>query len=334
MHPLRIVYNEDVTRLTLRLLGAPQFTLNGEPITKFGSINAQGILIYLALQAERPVSREVLAARFWPEEPDSRARANLRQTLHQLRKLLGDTNQEGDPFLLITRYDVQLNPQSDTLVDVQQFRAAIETHDLQTAVSLYSGDLLPGFSTGSIEFEAWLRQERESLHTLALAAMHELAQDLLQAGLLKEAGAIARRQINLEPWRETAHRQLMQAYALDGDRANALAQFELCRKSLRTELGIEPSPETAALHEEISSGRYGPRGSSRDIKPPRERKHNLPAQTSPLIGREIELAQINKLFREYGERLVTIVGPGGMGKSRLALAAGYEYAIDTPMVFI
>jgi DNA-binding SARP family transcriptional activator len=159
-------------------LGALQITLNGEPLTKFGSINAQGILIYLALHPGRPLSREVLAALFWPEEPDSRARANLRQNLHQLRKLLGDLDDPQTPFLLVSRHDVQLNPQSDYAVDVLQFLAAIEDQDLETAVSLYHGDLLPGFTCDSVEFEDWLRQERESLHHLGLEAQTELRRNI------------------------------------------------------------------------------------------------------------------------------------------------------------
>ena len=317
------MYNDFVAKLTLSLLGTSQIALDEQPIAYFRSINVQGILIYLALQPAQTVSRDVLAALFWPDKPQSRARANLRQSLYQLRTLLGDIKSPQWPFLLITRHAVQINPQADYAVDVQQFLAAIENHDLQTAVSLYQGELLPGFACDSMQFENWLRQERETLHRLALAAMHELASDYLQAGHMQEARNVACRQLHFEPWREAAHRQLMLAYALAGDRANAQAQYEACRTVLHDELGLAPSPETTLLFEDMKGGKFAPAITGQPIQPPRRISHTLPAETAPLIGRDLELAQVSNLFTRYGQRLVTIVGPGGMGKTRLALAAGY-----------
>jgi DNA-binding SARP family transcriptional activator/predicted ATPase len=319
----QIMYNDFVAKLTLLLLGTSQIALDEQPIAYFRSINVQGILIYLALHPSQAVSRDVLAALFWPDEPQRCARANLRQSLYQLRTILGDMTGPQRPFLLVTRHSVQLNPQGDYVVDVHQFLEAIANHDLGMAVSLYKGDLLPGFACDSPLFENWLRQERESLHSLAMAAMHELAQDHLQAGHLDKAQAIARRQLRFEPWCETAHRQLMQANALAGNRTNALAQYEACWAVLNEELGLAPSPLTTTLFEDIKTGKFGPAAKDRSIQPPRRSKHNLPAETTPLIGRDLELAQVSNLFTRYGQRLVTIVGPGGMGKTRLALAAGY-----------
>jgi len=317
------MYNDFVAKLTLSLLGTSQIALDGRPIAYFRSINVQGILIYLALQPTQPVSRDVLAALFWPDETQNCARANLRQSLYQLRTLLGDIKSPQRPFFLITRHAVQLNPQGDYAVDVHQFLSAIENHDLQTAVSLYEGELLPGFACNSAQFENWLCQERESLHHLAMSAMHELASDHLRASHLQEAQAIACRQLHFEPWSEAAHRQLMLAYALTDDRANALASYEECREVLHDELGLAPSPETTALFEDIKAGKFGPVSSDQPIQPPCRSSHMLPAETAPLIGRDLELAQVCNLFTRYGQRLVTIVGSGGMGKTRLALAAGY-----------
>jgi predicted ATPase/DNA-binding SARP family transcriptional activator len=318
------VYNVSVSRLSLAFFGAFQVTLGREPISHFRSIKNQGLLVYLALQSERPAPREVLAALFWPEEPDRVAHKNLRQALYQLRKLLGDLVRPDQLHLLITRQTAQFNSTGDYALDVAQFLEAIDARDLERAVSHYHDELLPGFTCDSAPFEDWLRREREYLHRLALEAMSELAQDHLRAGHLDRALALAQRQLSLEPWREPAHRQLMQALALAGDRASALAQYEACRRQLRQELDVEPDPETVALYEQIKTGRYGLIAPDETLPPPVKVRHNLPAAATPFFGRERELADISSLLERDGQRLVSIVGPGGIGKTRLALAVGRE----------
>jgi predicted ATPase/DNA-binding SARP family transcriptional activator len=309
-----------MARLEMSFFGAFQLTSQQQPVTNFRSSNTQGLLVYLALQSGRPHAREVLAALFWPEEPAASARNNLRQSLHQLRKLLGDVERPDHPYLLASRQTVQFRAESDYALDVGQFLNAIEAGDLECAVALYCGELLPGFTCDSIEFESWLRQEREYLHRLALEAMFELAQDQLAHGHLDQAQMMARRQVSLEPWRERAHRQLMRAYALAGDRASALAQYEACRQQLWHELAAEPVAETTALAEEIRTGRYAPLLSDEPLPPPKKQRHNLPASTTPFIGRERDIAQLHALLTGENRRLVTVAGPGGIGKTRLALA--------------
>ncbi len=310
-----------MARLDLSFLGTFHATLDGRPLTHFRANNNKGLLVYLALNGERPIAREVLAALFWPDESGETAHNNLRQALYQLRQLLGDTTND-TPVLIATRQAVQFNCASDHTLDVTRFLRAIEAHDLDAAVAHYAGELLPGFTCDSLEFEDWLRLERERLHQLALEALFEAAQDHLAAGRPDKAQAHARRQLALEPWREPAHRQLMQAHALAGDRAAALAQYETAGATLGAELGVQPSPETVALREAIAAGRYGPVAGDETIRPPQPKRHNLPADLTPFLGRESELATIGHLLTQDGQRLVTIVGPGGMGKTRLALAVG------------
>jgi len=257
-----------MARLVLSFLDTFQVLLDGQGITHFRSANNQGLLVYLALQSDKPLPREVLTALIWPEESEENARNNLRQAIYQLRKLLGDLDEPARPYLLVTRQTVQFNRESDYTLDVQQFLQAVDAGDLATAVTHYSNDLLPGFTCDSLEFEAWLRQEREILHNLALEAMLEVARDCLRNGRYDKAQAIARQQLSLEPWREQAHRQLMLAYALAGDRGNALNQFELCQEILRDELDIEPAQETVTLFEDIKAGQLGAPAAADSIRPP------------------------------------------------------------------
>ena len=106
----------------------------------------------------------------------------------------------------------------------------------------------------------------------------------------------------------------MRLLALDGQRAEALVQYERCRRILRLELGVEPEPETVALHARI---RDGAELHAVGASPP----HNLPAQLTPFVGREREMVEITTRLRDPVCRLLTLVGPGGCGKTRLALEA-------------
>ncbi|MCO5185275.1 MAG: AAA family ATPase [Anaerolineae bacterium] len=305
--------------LVLSFLGGFQVLLNRQPITRFRSANNQGLLVYLACNRDKPISRETLATLFWPEAPEKEARHNLRQALYRLRKLLDGG---AEPYLLVTRQTVQFNAVADYELDVEQFTCAIDANALGQAVDHYAGDLLPGFSCSSDQFEVWLRNQREYLHQLALEALLQLAEDSLASGDFGTAVTLAQRQLRLEPWREQAHRQLMYAYARMGDRSNALAQFERCREQLWDEIGIEPAPETAELYDDIKSGRFGAASAENPITPPAKPKHNLPADTTLFIGRKRESAEIKALFTQEQQRLVTIVAPGGMGKTRLGIEVG------------
>ncbi|MCA9927403.1 MAG: protein kinase, partial [Anaerolineales bacterium] len=243
-----------MSQLEVSLFGTFQVKLEGDLIPHFRSVNTQGLLVYLILQAERPFPRDTLATLFWPDTTDSIAKKNLRQTLYQLRQLLKDSDKNDEPFLLVTRQTVQFNPNSSTVLDVHHFGQALTAGVLETAVSTYVGELLPGFTCDSLDFEEWLRQEREHLHRLALSVMSDLTERQLTNGDYAAAQATARRQLGFEPWRETAHQQLMRGLALAGDRSAALAQYQSCVDMLDEELGVAPSEETEALLARIESG--------------------------------------------------------------------------------
>jgi hypothetical protein len=126
-----------------------------------------------------------------------------------------------------------------------------------------------------------------------------------------QAQTYALRQVEMEPYREEAHRQLMHILARTGQRSAALAQYETCRRVLVEELGVEPTQETQALYKRIRSVREA-------------RPHNLPQQLPSLIGREGDLQQIAERLADPDCRLLTLVGPSGIGKARLALQVAQE----------
>ncbi|MDX1613355.1 MAG: protein kinase [Candidatus Promineifilaceae bacterium] len=244
--------------LEVTLLGSLEVQVNGRPVTRFRSANVQGLLIYLLLNRQRPITRETLATLFWPDEPDRVAKQNLRQTLYQLRKSLEDGDGPDQPLLHVNRRTIQFNAEAHYSLDVEQFHTAIAEGELERAALLYVDELAPGFTCDSAVFEDWLRQERQQLRRLALQTLVDWAERQMRNGRPQEAQSAARRHLSLEPWSETAHQQLIEALALAGDRSGALAQFERCREVLAEELGVSPSPETVALVRRIEQNELRP----------------------------------------------------------------------------
>src|SRR5574341_864869 len=137
-----------MTRLVLSLLGPFQAALAEQPITGFESVKVRALLAYLASEASRPHRRETLAALLWPDWPPQSAMNNLRYALADLRKNIRD-REANPPYLLIDRERIQLNREADLSVDVTEFELATQgssTSQLQSAISLYRGPFLEGFS--------------------------------------------------------------------------------------------------------------------------------------------------------------------------------------------
>ncbi len=163
-----------------------------------------------------------------------------------------------------------------------------------------------------------------------------LAEDGRATGEFEQASGYARRWLALDPLHEPAHRLLMELYAALGQVSAALRQYELCTQTLQEQLGVEPEPETAALYERIRRG-WKPEGVKVEQIPPAapgplfasaQPSHhgpsNFPTYLTPFIGRESELQDITRLLLDPERRLLTLIGPGGIGKTRLAIQAAIQ----------
>lgn len=333
--------------LAIRTFGALTVALGGgtQPI-HFATHTVEALLVYLACQ-DRPLGRDELAELVWPERTQEQARMNLRVALYRLR-------QQIDPYLLITRQQLALNPDAVVELDAGQFERHLAAGELAMATALYRGDFLGGFYLdGSPAFEQWALLERERLRTLAIGAYQQLVDQAATAGQLDAAIAYARRLLQLDPLHEPTHRQLMRLLAHAGQRSAALAQYETCRALLAAELGVAPDGATTAVYQQICLGEVtarqeqaGPRAEPPAIGDPPEVTdniaptrplplvpHNLPRQPTPLIGRSAELAQIESLLANPDCRLLTLLGAGGIGKTRLAIeAAGRMLAAEAAAV--
>ena len=258
-----------MARLIVTLLGAFQVSLGGEPLTTFESNKVRGLLAYLAAEASRPQRREALATLLWPDWPQQSALRNLSYALADLRKNIGDRDAKPS-YLLISRDTLQLNPESDIQVDLWDFVKLVKAvpvggeesqtviDDLKSAINLYQGRFLEGFSLpDSAPFEEWLAANREFYQRQMLQGLSKLAGMHEEHGEYEQGLVYARRQLELEPWREEAHQQVMRLLALNGQRGSALAQYETCRRLLKEQLNVEPGQETVRLYEAIRDGTLG-----------------------------------------------------------------------------
>ncbi|MCA9919078.1 MAG: AAA family ATPase, partial [Anaerolineales bacterium] len=284
-------------QLRLILLGTPEFFLNDQPLTDFNSNKTRALLIYLALNG-RSLMRTTLAGLFWGDMPEDKAHTNLRKSIANLNKMVGD-------WLEVTRQTAVFNPQN-CWIDVLAFE---EAGMAETAVSLYNGDFLDGFYVDDApEFEQWLLALRARLREQMLGALYSGIQTQTQQHNQTQAITYCQRLLAMETWREEIHQQLMQLYVRNGQRSNALAQYAQCKQLLWDELGVLPSSATEKLAERIRNRPSPP--------------HNLNRPATPFIGRAEEIAALQNELLDPNGRLLTILGHGGIGKTRLAQAVG------------
>ncbi len=309
----------------IHLLGGFQLIHVNTAISQFPTDKARALLACLALEAGKPLRRETLAALLWPDWPDDLARRHLRQAFYLLRQTLEDhTPGLADQLLTADRKTILLHAEA-VEVDALTLRRALKAShaERERATRLYRGELLAGFSLSDAPtFEEWLAIERENLHLTALTLLETLSEEDYQRGDFDQARQHAARQIALDPLRETAHAQVMRALAAAGNRADALAQFETLQKILDAELGVPPAEATRQLYESIKTGTLNlpaPRASA-------PRLANLPTPPTPFLGRAAELETLHARLADPAVRLLTITGPGGQGKTRLALEAARRAA--------
>ncbi len=330
--------------LYLAFLGSPLVLRDGKPI-QTDRRKAVALLAYLAVTGKAH-RRDELAALFWPDYEPERAYAYLRRALWEANQMVGSNRIVSD------RDRIQFERQAEVDVDVHTFERLLdEAKDAKTsaiellekAVGLYRGDFLAGFNLrDSLEFDQWQENQAEHYRRRLSEALERLARLWLEQSQFERALSPAQRLVNLNSLNETAQRLLMEIYARAGQRSHAVHQYEVCVQTLQAELGVRPEPQTTALYEQIRAGTLLPAGPASPVvagqagqapagragqaqeRPPAPGYLPLPA--SPFIGRRSELAEITYLLAKPDCRLVTVYGPGGMGKTRLALQAARAQA--------
>jgi predicted ATPase/DNA-binding SARP family transcriptional activator len=302
-----------------RVLGPLEATQHGRAV-ETGAPKQRLLLAVLLMSANGVVSREAAIDCLWDDAPPSRAEAALQVYVHNLRRVLGRDRiaTRGTGYLLRAE-----TGEIDSLVFEQRLaegRAALAAGDaprakdaLDRALELWQGEALAG-----LPFIRFVAAERERLGELRLVARELRNEARLALGDHAELVPELSTFVAQHPYRELAWSQLMLALYRTGRQADALDAYRRAHARLGDDLGIEPSPRLRELERAIL--RHDP---SLGLERLRGEMPKLPRPATPLVGRRSEIAAISALL-DSGARLVTLVGPGGVGKTRLGIAVAQE----------
>jgi predicted ATPase/DNA-binding SARP family transcriptional activator len=325
--------------MLLQLFGTFAVQVDGQPLPPLRSRRGHWLLALLALQRRRDMDRASLAGLLWPDSTHAQALYNLRRALAELRDVLGsEAPRLSSPHPHTLALDL-----AGAQVDVVAFEAAVVRGDeasLESAVELYRGPLLEECT------EAWIVPERGPREAAYLEALETLAGHAMAR--LDPAAAIRRlrRAVAVDPFRETAQQALLKALMAGEDTIGALLAYRAFRLMLHQELGAEPSPETKALFHQLraqarrrpgsgpaasNGGTAGGPGRGAERRAPEARAgfstpYRLPRPINRFVGRETELHAVEARLEDA--RLVTLTGPGGVGKTRLAIQVADAIADD------
>jgi predicted ATPase/DNA-binding SARP family transcriptional activator len=343
--------------IKLSLFGSP--ILERESVrVDFGLRKSLALLAFLSIE-KKVYSREELAALFWPEVGHTTALGNLRRALYRINhaseveliiadRISIELNQAIDLWLDVDAFQSFIDAcLCSSPADGPLPAACLEK--LIQADNLYTADFMAGFGLPDCPaFDEWQFFQMDSLRMTYNAVLKCLVQEIRDRGEVESAIGYARRRLTLDILDESAHRDLMELYGLNNQYGAAIRQYEECCRILESELKVTPEAETTALHQAIKQRRtsasrslavpeifnqYAPGKpdpkTSYPLKTSAIKKiskpgppHNLPVQPFPFIGRRNELVEIQQLLSDGPERrLMTITGPGGIGKTRLAMEA-------------
>jgi DNA-binding SARP family transcriptional activator len=239
--------------LEVRLLGQFDVRCDGEPIV-IPSRPAQSLFAYLLLNAGIPQRREKLAGLLWPDATEVNARSNLRFQLWRLRKAIETESGSRRPetYLLADDITIAFDTNADYRLDLSILECAASeraaTGDLISLLSLYRGELLPGF------YEDWVVLERERLQAIFEQQVQRLLDKLVEEQRWGEVLEWGERWIAFGQTPEPAYRALMLDYSARGDLSKVVSTYQRCVESLRKELDVEPSEQTQALLARLTRG--------------------------------------------------------------------------------
>jgi predicted ATPase/DNA-binding SARP family transcriptional activator/DNA-binding CsgD family transcriptional regulator len=292
---------------------------------------AAALVKLLALAPSHRMHREQVMHLLWPRLGAKAAANNLHRNLYVARRTLDPDPLTSSRFLTLRGEQLVLCPERDLWVDVEAFEQAAEAARYsrepaayRAAIDLYAGEFLP-----EDRYEEWSEEHRRRLREIHLSLLLGLAHLQEEREDHDGAAEVLMEVLAKDPAREEAHVGLMRLHALRGRRGNALHQYERLEEVLSRELGTEPGATSRALREEIAAKRFpSPERQPRIVSEPastsegqredggESSKHNLPANRTSFVDRERERVELRRELAMT--RLLTLTGPGGTGKTRLA----------------
>jgi len=329
---------EDIWRFTL--LGDFRAQQGVTSTERFRTRKTAALLAYLAFYSNSVHHREELATLLWPDAPPDLGLKSLGVALSSLRKLIEPPGVPTGTILVADRRTARLNPDAIE-TDVAAFQHAIQSakatgevstrrHRLETAIGLYGGELLRGF------YEEWIFPQRDLLSLSYRRTLQELIVLLETSGLFADALVYALTDAAADSYDDESYARLMRLYVAAGQPAAALPHYANLEQRLRADLGQRPSEETRNLAKQLRDQRNGepPVSIRSEALPISDKRHvsplqapsnqiRLPLTLTRFFGREVEIDQLQELLKQP---LVTLTGPGGSGKTRLAIEASRRFA--------
>ncbi len=315
------------------LFGRLHLEWDGEPIV-LPTKSAVALFAYLLLERDRPQPREYVAMLLWPDTSQEKVRRNLRQTLLRLSKALPESWDGHEPILR-THSTLQWNPNYPMDADIFRFDALMRELEvalptpsapttyhalrlLQQSSDLYKGNLLEDVYLFNDLYSEWLLPWRQRYQRQILAVLRRLAAYEADVGRIHRMEMLARRQLTIDAENEMAHRQLMQALLEQGEARAAIREYQ----AAFGEEGTMPTSPPATLQRLYDQALTLLANEKRvlHVVP-----HNLPSDMTPFYGRDEEKEDILMRLAASDQRLITLTGVGGIGKTRLALAAARHF---------
>jgi DNA-binding SARP family transcriptional activator len=274
----------------------------------------QELLCYLLLFRNHSFTRESLAGLFWSESSGAQSKKYLRQALWQLQSLINPFCQKASkPFLICEVDRIRIDPQADLWLDVTEFEQAHSLVKgkfgrqldfqqfvlLQKCVGLYQGDLMEGC------YQDWCLFERERLQNMYLEMLDKLMDYCEEHGETENGLIYGTLVLRLDRARERTYRRLMRLYHLDGNRSEALRQYQRCEAALQEELGVPPSNRTKELLKQIQLDQLE--------KPPRSQPikglaSNLQSITmTEIVDRLKQLAGMHAEFQKKAQEEIQLL---------------------------
>jgi DNA-binding SARP family transcriptional activator/predicted ATPase len=292
--------------------------------------HARWLLQLIALQSGGQMHRDQVLDRLWPESDGEAAANRLYHTLHALRKLFEPYGIDPEqPVLQLQAGVVRLNPSHQIVIDACEFQALVvqaranrdetaQAAQLEQAIALYSGDLLV-----NEPFEDWVARARAGYKRDYLWALDRLASLYSAQARIDEAIELYKKLVDTEPTDEGAHRALMRLFEAAGHPERAMLQYIACKRYLERDLDVPPSSETEALADAINDREKQKRAQAQKDKAMATQdkpRYSAPAHAISLLGRDGDLATLQRWLEDDSVRLISIVGSAGLGKTRLVHA--------------
>lgn len=324
----------------LEMLGTFEAKSQGRVVSRFRTRRVASLLAYLALHPKRVQTRDEISDLFWPGSDEAVGRRNLRQAIHSLKKVLEPPPAEEGSVLRIRTGVISLNPEGidtdaaelERLVEAARLKNNPEEKmaALRKAIALYRGDLLPGFD------DLWVMNERFRMEDLYLSSLKLAVRTSIQLNLNDEATQFLRLAIAKEPLDESLQKMLIKQYLLISRPKRALEQFEEYAQILSSELSSSPNSELQTLADQArkelgrNSLQAGPKtklkhwSSASQTTSDSCQASSIPLPVTRFFGRQKEIDGICDKLQKANDKLISILGPAGTGKTRLSIELAHQ----------